>query len=270
MKFIRLATVAALSTTILAGGVQAFADTGEGRPEEVRRTTTEGDITFTPGDDDTVVDPGPEGPDVEIPPVVGPDGNKGPLTIATVPTMNFGSQVISTTDETYNMVAEKQQLKGTEGEEFMVPYVSMAQVDDTRGTNEGWVLNVSLTGFEAPNTQNNVLKGAHISLHDPSIRYSIGDPAQMPEAHATGLQLMPNEAAVAVMTAAPEKGAGKSTVEWGSHDDLAQQIEDGVEVVENAAIKLFVPGSTAKDAVTYTSTLTWELELTPGNEEETN
>lgn len=269
MKFIRLATVAALSTTIFAGGVQVFAEEA-GESKEVRDTTTEGKITFTPGDDDTIVDPGTEGPDVEIPVITDPDGNnKGPLTIATVPTMNFGSQIISTTDETYNMVAERQQLIGTTGDENKVPYVSMAQVDDTRGSNEGWVLNVSLTEFEAAtDTQNKVLKGAHISLHDPSIRYSLDDAAQMPAAHATGLKLMPNEAGVAVMTAAPEKGAGKSTVEWGDHAALAQQIEDGKEVVENTSIKLFVPGSTAKDAVTYTSTLTWELESTPGNEEE--
>lgn len=267
MKFIRLATVAALSTTIFAGGVQVFAEEAE-ESKEVRNTTTEGKITFTPGNDDSIVDPGPDGPDVEIPIITDPDGNnKGPLTITTVPTMNFGSQIISTTDETYNMVAERQQLTGTTGDENKVPYVSMAQVDDTRGTNEGWVLNVSLTEFEALNTNNNILKGAHISLHDPLIRYSIEDDALRPDAHATGLQLMPNEAAVAVMTAAPEKGAGKSTVEWGDHAELAKQIEDGAEVVENAAIKLFVPGTTAKDAVTYTSTLTWELELTPSNDE---
>jgi len=265
MKFIRLVTVAALSTTILAGGAQAFADE---ESKEVRNTTTEGQITFTPGDDDTEVDPGPDGPDVEIPAVVDPDGNnKGPLTIAYVPTMNFGSQVISTTDETYNMVAEKFQLTGTEGEENMVPYVSLAQVQDTRGTNEGWDLSVSLSEFQATTaTQNDVLKGARISLHDPQITYSIDDAAQMPEAHENGMELIPNTTAVSVMTAAAEKGAGTSSVVWGDHDALAQQIEDGAEVVENAAIKLFVPGSTAKDAVTYQSTLTWELNLTPENE----
>ena len=46
MKFIRLATVAALSTTIFAGGVQAFAE--ETESQEVRQATTEGQITFTP------------------------------------------------------------------------------------------------------------------------------------------------------------------------------------------------------------------------------
>ncbi|MEB8401830.1 WxL domain-containing protein, partial [Enterococcus casseliflavus] len=52
----------------------------------------------------------------------------------------------------------------------------------------------------------------------------------------------------------------------GDHDAIAKQVADGAAVVENEAIQLFVPGSTAKDAVTYTSTLTWELGQTPDNE----
>jgi hypothetical protein len=269
MKFIRLTTVAALSATIFAGGVQAFADepTETEKTNEVRKTTTDGQITFTPGNDDTIVDPGPDGPDVTIPPVVDPDGqNKGPLTIAVVPTMNFGSQIISTTDENYNMVAERHQLTGTSGDENKVPYVSMAQVQDTRGTNEGWELSVSLTEFKATKeTQNAVLKGAKITLLDPELRYSVEDPEQQPEAHTTGLELLPGEKAVPVMTAAAKKGAGTTSVVWGNHDAIAKQVTAGAAVVENDAIKLFVPGSTAKDAVTYQSTLTWELNSTPDN-----
>lgn len=269
MKFIRLVSVVALSTTILAGGVQAFADEPdkEEKTSEVRETTTNGQITFTPGNDDTIVDPGPDGPDVTIPPITGPDGeNKGPLTIATVPTMNFGSQIISTTDKNYNMVAERQQKTGTTGEANKVPYVSLAQVQDTRGTNEGWELSVSLSEFEAPTaTQNKVLKGAKITLHDPDLIYSIDDPNQKPEAHASALDILPGEKAVPVMTAAAKKGAGTTSVIWGDHAAIAQQVAAGADVVENEAIKLFVPGSTAKDAVTYRSTLTWELNSTPDN-----
>ncbi|NAA05055.1 WxL domain-containing protein, partial [Enterococcus mundtii] len=92
------------------------------------------------------------------------------------------------------------------------------------------------------------------------------DADQEPTIHASGLELIPNEDAVPIMTAANRKGGGTSSVVWGDHDTLAKQVEDGVDVVENKAIQLFVPGSTAKDAVTYTSTLTWELELTPDNE----
>ncbi len=64
MKMIRLATIAALTTTILAGGASAFAD-------EVRGVDTDGQVIFVPNDEDkTVVEPTePEGPDVEIPPV---------------------------------------------------------------------------------------------------------------------------------------------------------------------------------------------------------
>ncbi|OTO94147.1 WxL domain-containing protein [Enterococcus sp. DIV0385] len=269
MKFIRLTTVAALSATIFAGGIQAFADepTETEKTNEVRKTTTDGQITFTPGNDDTIVDPGPDGPDVTIPPVVDPDGqNKGPLTIAIVPTMNFGSQIISTTDENYNMVAERQQLTGTTGDENKVPYVSMAQVQDTRGTNEGWELSVSLTEFQATKeTQNAVLKGAKITLLDPALLYSIDDVEQRPETHASGLELLPSEAAVPVMTAAAQKGAGTSSVVWGDHEAIEKQVAAGADVVENDAIKLFVPGTTAKDAVTYQSTLTWELTSTPDN-----
>ena len=68
------------------------------------------------------------------------------------------------------------------------------------------------------------------------------------------------------MTAAAKKGAGSTSVVWGNHDAIAQQVTAGAEVIENDAIKLFVPGSTAKDAVTYQSTLTWELNSTPDNE----
>jgi len=269
MKFIRLATVAALSTTIFAGGIQVFAeDAVPEETKEVRKATTDGQITFIPSNDDTIVDPGPDGPDVTIPPVTGPDGeNKGPLTIATVPTMNFGSQIISTTDKNYNMVAERQQKTGTTGEENKVPYVSLAQVQDTRGTNKGWELSVSLTEFQAPtDTLNNVLKGAKITLFDPTLLYSVNDENQAPTIHSSGLELIPNNDAVPIMTAAAKKGSGTSTTVWGDHDAIAKQVEDGVAVVENEAIQLFVPGSTAKDAVTYTSTLTWELELTPDNE----
>ena len=48
--------------------------------------------------------------------------------------MNFGSRMISNQDREYSMLAEMQQLEGTEGDENKVPYVSFAQVQDTHGT----------------------------------------------------------------------------------------------------------------------------------------
>ncbi|MFS7004183.1 WxL domain-containing protein [Carnobacterium maltaromaticum] len=259
MKVLNLATVGLLSATILTGGITAFA-------EEAREVQTEGQIIFTPNtDEETEVIPpemGPDAPDVEIDPEV--PGSTGPLTIAKAATMNFGSQVISNQDQTYNMVAEMQKLANPVADgPTHVPYVSFAQVQDTRGTNAGWDLKVSLDNFTST-TQNGVLTGAEVSLHDPRIQY-VGNDTNAPKAHENGLKLIPGEGAISVMTAENSKGAGSSSVVWGNQADLnAQFANNEVDVVENGAIQLFVPGSTAKDAATYTSTLSWELAAIPG------
>ncbi len=266
MKLLRLATIAALSTTVLTGGSTAvFAD-------EVQEVTTEGQVQFRAfdpdkdgdGEEPKVINPDPEGPDVEINPVV-PE-TPGPLSIMKAVTMNFGTQVISNQDKIYNMVAEMHQLSGTEGDENKVPYLSFAQVQDVRGTNAGWDLQVRLSDFTS-NTQNNVLKGAEIEFVDARIRYEGTNTENSPSVHAAGLTLFPNRAARSVMTAAQGQGAGSSSVLWGNNEDLqAQAADEDTEVVTNNAIQLSVPGSTAKDATTYTSTLTWELTSTPGDE----
>lgn len=262
MKVLNLATVGLLSATILTGGITAFA-------EEAREVQTEGQVTFTPNtDEDTVVIPpetGPDAPDVEIDPEV--PGTTGPLTIAKAATMNFGSQVISNQDQTYNMVAEMQKLANPVADgPTHVPYVSFAQVQDTRGTNVGWDLKVSLDDFTA-DSHNGVLTGAEVSLLDPRIQYEGNTTTNAPTAHTSGLKLIPGAGAVSVMTAEDKQGAGSSSVVWGNQADLnAQFANPDVEVVENGAIQLFVPGSTAKDAATYTSTLSWELSDTPGED----
>ena len=272
MKLLRLATITALSSTILAGGtVTAFA-------EEARKVTTEGQIQFTPptkDDGELVVIPpvGPDegGPDVEIKPEV--PGTTGPLSIMKAATMNFGSQVISNQDQTYEMIAEMAKLTNPEEEgPTHVPYVSFAQVQDLRGNNEGWDLKVSLSNFES-NTQNKILTGAQITLVGSAIRYEGSNQGNAPTAHTAGLTLLPNGAAQSVMKAEKGKGAGASSVVWGNQKDLTDQFEaEGFDpekdVVKNSAIQLFIPGSTAKDAATYTSTLTWELTETPKNEDD--
>lgn len=109
MKLVRLATIAALSSTVFAGGMTVFAEDGStDTSKEVRNVTTNGTIEFTPNEDEElVVVPPVKEPDVEIEPEV--PGTTGPLSIMKAVTMDFGSQVISNQDRTYNMVAEKQQ-----------------------------------------------------------------------------------------------------------------------------------------------------------------
>lgn len=261
MKLVNLATVGLLSVSILAGGVTAFA-------EEARELETNGQITFTANEDEeSVVVPPESEPEVEIDPEI--PGTTGPLTIIKATTMNFGSKVISNQDQTYNMVAEMAKLANpVEGGPTETPYVSFAQVDDTRGTNAGWNLNVSLSDFTST-SQNSVLTGAQISLNDPRIQYEGSNAGNSPSAHTSGLQLIPGAGSVSVMNADSQKGAGKSSVVWGDQSDLnAQFADDSIDIVENSAIQLSIPGSTAKDAATYTSTLSWELTATPGADAE--
>ncbi|OTO77357.1 MULTISPECIES: WxL domain-containing protein [unclassified Enterococcus] len=266
MKFIRIATIAALSSTILAGGAAAVS------AQETREANTYGNVQFrSSGVEDgpiTVIPPEVD-PGVEINPEV--PGTTGPLSIAKAAHMNFGSQVISNQDQTYNMVAEIATLANPEEDgPTKVPYVSFAQVQDTRGTNAGWDLQVSLSDFKS-NTRNNVLTGAEIEFVDSRIQYEGTNTENSPSAHTPGLTLLPNGAARSVMTAAQGQGTGVSSVVWGNQADLTAQFEaEGfdpeTDVVENNAIQLSIPGSTAKDSTTYTSTLTWELTSTPGNE----
>lgn len=264
MKFIRLASIAVLSTTILAGGSAAFAQEEQESPvlREVREVTTDGQIEFRSAgveDGELEVVPPVVEPEVDINPQV--PGTTGPLSIVKAATMNFGTQVISNQNETYNMIAEMADLKNGTGE---VPYVSFAQVQDVRGTNAGWNLQVSLSDFTS-STRNNILSGVEIEFVNSYIEYGGNNENNAPSAHTDGLKLLPNSAARSVMTADVGQGALASSVVWGNQDDITAQTENPeVEIVENSAIKLFVPGSTAKDATTYTSTLTWELTSTPG------
>lgn len=262
MKLIRLATIAVLSSTFLAGGAPAaFA-------EEAREVTTKGQVEFRPaGEEDgelEVIPPETE-PEVEIEPEI--PGTTGPLSIVKAATMNFGTQVISNQDQTYNMVAEMANLADGSGQ---VPYISFAQVQDVRGTNDGWDLQVSLSDFKS-NSQNNILKGAEIEFVSSRIQYEGTNAENAPSAHAEGLKLLPNRAARSVMTAEKGQGAGASSVVWGDQVDLnaqfnAEDFDPEKDVVENKAIQLSIPGATAKDATTYTSTLTWELTSTPGDD----
>lgn len=264
MRFLRIATSTVLAATLLTGGIQ-------GTAAEVRVAETDGQVSFVPNDrDPTEVlppDPGPDGPDVEIPPI-GPDGQTGPLTIAYAPTLDFGTQEISNRDVVYSMVAEKQQLADTQGEENQVPYVSFAQVQDTRGSNAGWRLTVALSAFES-GTQHNELRGAQIIFASREVDYNSHNQENAPDAHEAGLRLDANGSAQAVLTADAGKGAGTSSVVWGYQDELNAQVQAQAPVVRNEAIQLFVPGATAKDAALYVATLTWQLTTTTSQSGET-
>jgi hypothetical protein len=254
MKLVRLATITALSTTLLAGGVTAFA-------EEVRNGRTDNNVTFTSdGEEDIIVQPPIIDPEVNPTP---PEGT-GPLALAYVPkAISFGEQAISTQNQAYSMIAERQPLADGSGD---TPYVSFAQVQDTRGTHEGWSLGVSLSDFISAESGNSLI-GAQIEFANPYIIYNQGEGNQdlKPTANTNegnSLFLNVGDNNVPVMAAAETHGAGTSTVVWGD--------QETIEITGlNDSIKLHVPGSTAQDAAAYTATMNWQLSSTPVTDGET-
>lgn len=304
MKWIRLATVAALTSTIFAGGVQAVAD-GEPTPNpepsgERRSQETENNIEFRAGDGESVevVPPVPHPPVT----IVDPDPPTGPLTIAHVPKkFDFGIQRISTTNEFYPIIAEQEKLvigdddeeeiSRDNDEEVRVPYVSFAQIVDTRGLIDSqWELNLDLTEFTTSSGSN--LRGAYLELLEPTIVHNGATEEELqalPDDHEDKdylLQLLPdafttpnelgnqsliipaNSTNVPVMSATEGQGQGTSSIYWGDQEELTAAHEAGTDPVLNQAIRLHIPGTATPQAAEYTAILTWHLtSATDGNGE---
>jgi len=283
MKWIRLATVATLTSTIFAGGVQAVAD-DETTPttplEQVREAKTPNEVNFTEGEEeiDDVENP------VPYPPVIiDPIPAKGPLTLAYVPEMfDFGEQAITSSAAEYSLIAEMQNVDEDHPlairDELTgkVPYVSFAQVSDTRGNSAAdWTLSLALTEFVGQTT-NDVLYGAQLHFISPQIKHNDGTgPAEeapvAPVTETGGDRVILNAntdlaSSIPVMTAGPNQGQGRSSVFWGDQDKMMEQFnEDNFnDTILNDRIQLHLPSAATPQQDTYTATLTWTLSTTVG------
>jgi len=266
MNLLKLSSVVALSATTLLGGATVLADSTDDLKGQVRDVKTDATIQFVPGDGETVVIPPVDenDPDKEvvIPPIPGPDGNYGPLTITYASAFNFGSHEISNVKTHYPLIAEEYELKNNPG--VMRPYVSFVQVSDTTGKNEGWNLNVELSEFEADadNAVNKTIAGAQIEFHNSFLKYP-GDESQRPTIEMDDVKavLAPN-ASMNLINAEVGKGAGVTDIVWGNQDAIdAQNPADGD--VLNHAVQLHIPAASAVDATTYSATLDWSLVAGP-------
>lgn len=277
MKWIRLATVAALTSTIFAGGVQVVAD-DEPTPttplEQVREAKTPNEVTFNEGEEEIEDIENP----VDYPPVIiDPIPAKGPLTLAYVPEkFDFGQQAITSSAAEYSVIAEMQNVDenhpvavGLPGE---VPYVSFAQVSDTRGNSAAdWTLSLALTEFVGQTTDD-ILYGAQLHFIDPLIRHNDGTgPAdEAPVAPVTnGDRVILNAntdlaSSIPVMTARANQGQGRSSVYWGDQKKMMDEFEDNdfTGTILNDYIQLHLPTAATPQQDTYTATLTWILSTT--------
>ncbi|WP_054711084.1 WxL domain-containing protein [Bacillus sp. JCM 19041] len=238
--------------TLVAVATLSFSGISEAESVDYK---SNGAVKFVPNTDITPpVDP--ENPDPENPvdPIdptdpEGPNpGTQGPLSIDYASSLDFGENEISTRDMVY--VAKAQEL--SDGR-YVPNYV---QITDNRGTNAGWTLQVQQNGqLTNETTQNNELTGAVIAFSGSAVAGTMNN-VDAPS-HPEGFTLDPAGATSLVMAATEGAGAGTWVNRFGEVDG------DGSN---NSAITLSVPGSTPKDQVTYSTTLTWNLSDVPGNE----
>lgn len=228
---------------------------------------SKGVVTFIPNDDITKpVDP--SNPGEEVTPVdpidptnpVNP-GTAGPLSIDFASTFDFGKNKITTADQTYYARAQKiLKSDGVGGtiESYVPNYV---QVTDNRGTNKGWTLKVKQNGqLSNATAQNTELTGAEITLGGGVANNKVTT-AIKPKVEPT-VTLNPDGSEVLVMSAADGIGAGT----WVDYFGTVKEITEGANKTQiTEAVTLTVPGTTFKDAVTYSTSLTWVLTDVPGN-----
>lgn len=148
------------------------------------------------------------------------------MTDTTALDLDFGSNEISATDQTYS--------NGTE---------TKATVQDIRGTATGWTLTVA-QGTQFTTADSDVLTNAQMTIKTPTLDATSTATAKV----ASQLILTPGGAAQAIMGAAAGEGNGTA-----------------IATMATGAVELAVPGKTVKVAKDYTTTLTWNLADTPAN-----
>lgn len=205
--------------------------------------------------------PDPENPVNPVDPTK-PDGKpnpgtNGPLSIDYASSLDFGVNKITNKDMTY--YAKAQELHSDEGSTYVPNYV---QISDNRGTNAGWTLTVKQGGqLSNENTEHKELTGSQIKFVDPTVESKT---EVTPPTPSNVITLDPNGAESLVMSAKPTAGAGLWVDRWGTVEEMTG--DRGEKVQKTKAISLDIPGKTAKDAVKYSTKLTWNLSDVPGNE----
>ena len=253
MKLTKLITTSAIILTALSTASVALA--ADGGVYE-----SNGSIEFVPFDGITPpVDPENPDPNKPVQPIdpTNPDekpnpGTAGPLSIDYASSLDFGKNKITNRDETYHANA----VKLSDGR-FVSNYV---QISDNRGSNAGWSLTVKQEGqLKNETAMNKELTGSVIKLVSP-VAASVSEGILAPKVE--NITLDPTGEASMVMNAADGAGAGT----WVDRFGTVEEVKEGTETVQkNKAITLEIPGKTPKDAVKYTTKLTWTLTDTPAN-----
>ncbi|WP_239256756.1 WxL domain-containing protein [Listeria ilorinensis] len=233
LKLLTAFAVTALPVVTLIGTDVSAAEDDTTYADNGLSATSKGTITFTPNTDPVnPVNPDDDDPYTPDDTPVNPSTDDA-LRIAYVSKLDFGSQKISSEDQTYtaNKVTMTNQKTNTTKE--INPAVT---ISDGRGTGAGWKLQVKQSG--AFSNGSDTLENATLTLEKSSIYSNKSNAATAP----VGGNVSVNTNNATVMTAAASSGYGT----WQ----------------EEFKASLNVKGNTAKEG-TYKTNLVWTLSDTP-------
>lgn len=238
-----------LTGFVLGGSATAFA---EGEEKKDANYDSNMIIEFTPNDGEGSITPPVDPTDPEKPGPVDPvdptdpngpkPGTPGPLSIDYASSLNFGKPSITSTNQTY--YANAQEFGKRE------PGPNYVQVSDTRGTDAGWSLQLKQDGQFKSQTGKE-LTGAKITFNNAQVNTASASPK--PSNVKNSFSLTP-EGAENIMSAKVGEGNGTYVLAFGDNATAGQSIE------------LYVPGATTKYAEKYSTSLTWTLTDTPGQD----
>ena len=162
-------------------------------------------------------------------------GQEGPLSLDYVSHLDFGNQIISTSQEVYEATTD-------------LPYI---QVSDLRGTGEGWEVIAQVSHFN--NEGIDSLPGSSIQLNNGNaVSTSTTDgPVINPS-----INLVTGRDPVNVVTAAPKEDGSTVSTAQGLGTWVMRWL--GESEGTNEKVTLTVPGSTASVG-NHTATITWTL-----------
>ncbi|WP_239256616.1 WxL domain-containing protein [Listeria ilorinensis] len=249
MKTFKLTTasVLLLGTTLGIGSLTVQAD------EITQVHDTQAFVTFK-ASTEPVNPVNPLDPDEDVTPVNPDDsptdgGTNGPLSLDYASNLDFGENVISTQDKTYQAKAQKL------SDGSYVP--NYAQVTDNRGTLKGWKLSIKQNA-QLKTAESESLTGAAISFNNAELASISASTA--PGTVTSSFTLTPGVEET-LLVAGEGEGAGTWVYRFGTdaNIDSSKKTTDSVT--------LSVPGSTEKLAKSYSASLTWTLKNVPENEE---
>ena len=180
-------------------------------------------------------------------------GTDGPLSIDYASSLDFGTQKIVSSDQTYT--AAPQEYKTASGVTTYGP--NYVQVTDNTGSDQGWSLNVTQVGQMSDGSS--PLNGASLSFTNGNVLTTASSDAGIPDTQGS-LTLIPGVTAK-VTTAEANKGQGTWVTRYGSASGTDKATVAAAD--SGKAISLFVPGAATKRAAVYTSVLKWNLSQTP-------